>query len=82
MAAKAAKDALDNVVTEYRRCIVLVKRGLSATPVNRRALSSKMKALSEASINLNTHHTAWVTKAGLDDTQLEQERYSVSWLEL
>ena len=65
--AAQAKAALESAVTEYNRHTVLTNRCLSTTPVNHRALNSKMKALSEALTNL-TLHTTWITKSGLDDT--------------
>ena len=79
--AAQARAALENAVTDYKRCTVLIKRCLDATPVNRRSLASKMKSLAESLNNLNVVHTAWVTKAGLDDTQLEEDKYSPTWLQ-
>ena len=78
---KAAKEALDDAVTEYKRCSVLTKKCLSATPLNKRTVNSKWKMLSEAVTNLNKLHTSWVTKAGFSDEQLLAETYSSSWLE-
>ena len=79
--AAQAKAALESAVREYNRDTVLTNRCLSTTPVNHRALNSKMKALSEVLTNLNTLLNTWITKSGLDDTQLAQEKYSRAWLE-
>ena len=78
---KAAKEALDAAVTEYKRCSVLTKKCLAATPLNKRTVNSKWKMLSEAVTNLNKLHTSWVTKAGFSDEQLAAETYSSTWLE-
>ena len=79
--AKAAKDAVDNAVTEYRRSLVLMERCITSEPVNERALSNKIKDLNEKLSNLNTCHTAWVSKSGLDADQLAAETYSPKWLQ-
>ena len=78
---KAAKEVLDAAVLEYKRCSVLTKKYLAATPLNKRTVNSKMKMLSEAVTNLNKLHTSWVTKAGFSDEQLAAENYSSTWLE-
>ena len=78
---KAAKDALDLAVTEYNQCTHLINRALNATPVNKRALTTKIKTLTDALAMLNTTHTAWVKKADFTVEQLAEETYSTTWLE-
>ena len=79
--AKAAKDALDLAVTDLKRSKTRINNALAAPPPNTRTISSKMKQLTEALSSLNTHDTAWVSKSGLTDEQLNENRYSHSWLE-
>ena len=78
--AKAAKDALDNGVTDFERCKTRIKNALAVTPPNTRTVRSKMKLLTESLSNLNILHTAWVGKSGLSDEQLAEDRYSTTWL--
>ena len=44
-------------------------------------MTAKMASLSNALKELNSFHASWVTKAGLDSTQLSQEQYNAQWLE-
>ena len=71
--AKAAKEALDLAVSEHKRCIMLMKKCLTATTINHRTLTTKRDELSEALKSLNSHHTAWVAKAGLSNEELAEE---------
>ena len=79
--AKAAKDALELAIIEYKHSKSSVKKSISAGTPNVRSVSSKYKLLSEALSRLNLAHTSWVTKAALSDEQLDAEKYSSTWLE-
>ena len=74
--AKAAKEALEIAVTEYKRCKLLVERGLTAAPVNERNVTGKLLSLSNALKELNSLRASWLVKAGLDTAQLSAEQYS------
>ena len=58
----------------YEKCLL-------APTINHRTLNAKKDALSDALKSLNSHHTAWVAKAGLSNEELAEERYSQTWLE-
>ncbi len=77
---KAAKEALDLAVTEYKRSILLLDRSIKVTPVKERTLNSKVKMVTESLSNLNSSHTSWVAKAGFTEDQLAAETYSTAWL--
>ena len=78
--AKAAKEALEIAVTEFKQCKLLLQKAIDAT-YNERNLKTKLSSLSDALKKLNSLHATWIVKAGLDVTQLSQEQYNATWLE-
>ena len=79
---KTAKEALDQAITTYKFSKSVIKKSVVSNEVpNERTFRNKLKALEDALAALNTAHTSWVSKSGLTDEQLAQERYSETWLQ-
>ena len=81
--AKAASDALDLAVLQYKRHKSLLQKSLNATTKNERSISNKMKSLADTLQQINLCYHSWVSKSGLNDEQLSapDQKYSSSWLE-
>ena len=81
--AKAASDALDLAFTRYKQCKNLLEKALGATPQNERSITNKMKSIADSLQEVNSCHTSWASKSGLNDTELSaaDQKYRTSWLE-
>ena len=79
---KAAKDALDQVVTTYKCSKKALHKAVSSDkPANERSLCNRMKNLEDALAALNSAHTTWISKADLTPELLKEENYNSEWLE-
>ena len=78
---KAARDNLDKCVTTFNYAKKVLAKIVSSDTVNERTLVNKMSKADEALEELNMAHTTWVSRADLPDDQLNQDKYSPSWLE-
>ena len=83
MSAKVALEALEYAVLQYKQCKALLSKAISSKSKNERHLSNKMTLLSEALDNINKSHTVWVSKSGLSDEDLlqDKEKFNMPWLE-
>ena len=83
MSAKAALEALEYAVLQYKQCKTLLQKAISSKSKNERHLNNKMTLLSEALDNINKSHTVWVSKSGLSDEDLlqDKEKFNMPWLE-
>ena len=80
---KAAKDALDLAITNYRYNAAMVKRTLKSSSPNERTLSHKFQALLEALTSLNIAHTSWIFKASIDnESPYTSQRLKSCWNEV
>ena len=81
---KAAKDALDLAITNYKYHVAMVKRTLKSSSPNERSLSNKLQGLTEALASLNIAHTTWVSKSQSSSSEehpSEDSPYTSQWLE-
>ena len=79
--AKAAREALEIAVKDYRQCKTLLQKGLENININERSVTTKLSSLSDSLKKLNSVHATWIVKAGLTPEQLSAEQYSDTWLE-
>ena len=80
-AAKAALDALENAGTVFKQRKTLLHKALNTDPKSERSLTIKMNSLTDALTAVNQCHTSWVSKSGLSETELVNEKYNSEWLE-
>ena len=76
-----AKDALDAAIIDFNHVSKMLTNSLNSTSPSERTLTNKLNTLKESVTKLNSAHTFWVTKSGLDTAGLAAEVYSNTWLE-
>ena len=78
----SAKEGLEYAVLQYKQCKAHLQKAISSKSKNERHVNNKMTLLSEALDNINKSHIVWVSKLGLSDEDLMQdkEKFNMPWL--